>query len=219
MTDREIQDAAVLKNGSLQDPEYPRVSDLSDLCELISLISTGSEWLEKLNYKENLETIRSILSDFTPRKILHEGRMYLEDELMKALGEDFKSPIKKFLRSVFLTSKYLSGFKDLESFQKKFRELCRDPRSTIETLEGFRSESGIFGMHLSKAADIFLLSKTLTIPRFTPKIKAFIQKELNLGEENGPIYFRTMRICERSKLDPLKFSNAIEALADNKEIQ
>lgn len=212
MTEREIIEATIALASTLPAPEYPRVETRGDLVRLIARISAGENCLRQLGGDESAE-FSELCLEFNPDRITAAGRMRLGEDFMFTLGEDLKTPIKKYLQSLLLTARFVQRFPDVERFRKNYRARATSERAIIEMLEGFRQESNIFGMHLSKAADIMLLSHTLSIPRYAPEVKAFLQTQLNLAEENAPIYFRLMRICERTGLDPLHFSDAIYKLA------
>lgn len=215
MTDFEIADHVRYLSRWAPTWKYPRIETRADLVKLIAGINAGEACLKQLGGDDSAEFTELCLG-FNPDRIVAAGRMRLGEDLIHALGEDLKTPIKKYLQSLVLTARFVQSFPTVERFRKEYLDRFTSLQSLIEILEGFRRESKIFGMHMSKACDIMLLSRTLPTPRFPPEVKTFLRAELNLGEANAPIYLHLLKIQEKSLLDPLHFSECIYKLATQK---
>ncbi len=153
---------------------YP-VNDLTDLHKVFVLSAFYQE-----QPCENFEKIVSETDRITVTKLGHKK---LVDHLIENYGLE-KSVAKKISTPMVLSARYLNKFHTLDKYREYISGICVDEKSTFEFLDNFRSESGIFGMYLSKASYVFSVSGLLDIPCINRDVRAMLVWLVGIEDTN-----------------------------------
>ncbi len=183
-------------------PEERHVST-KELNDLYKILVTASFYPE--TPCDNLEQIVSDVDHVSATKL---GHRKLVEHLIGTYGLE-KGTAKKISTPMILSARYLNRFQTLDAFEEYLKSKCTDERSTFGFLDGFRSESGIFGMYLSKTSYVFSVTGLLDIPYINQTVREMLVYLVGIEDTNFDCYLYLCSLKRKTGLSGYDLASRI----------
>ncbi len=187
----------------LSIPEEEITHPVESLSDLHKVLVTSSFYPE--TPCDNLEKIVSETDRFLVIKLGHKKLVeYLIDTYQLE-----KNTAKKISTPMILSARYLNRFQTLDAYKDYLKSRCVDEKSTFEFLDNFRTESGIFGMYLSKASYVFSTTGLLDIPFINQTVRGMLVWLVGIEDMNYDCYLYLNNLKRKTGLSGYDLSSRI----------
>lgn len=187
-------------NGELYT-QRETINSLEDLTFFLISIQLKDDVFKDVNFKDNKAVFSDIFESYSPKAIVKNGRYLAQLNLVLDRFKPLKLlPYKKFTKTTYLTSLYLSKFNDLDAYKDYLKKNCFDEKSTLEFLKQFRINASLPSMYFLKTLKFFSNSSLLDIPYLDEDIKKILIDKLTLDNDNIELYKEILYISHKNNI-------------------